>query len=271
MFNFLPFYKGYPKNTLLILGCQRSGTTLISRVFDNLVFAKVFGEYNCYANPPRGDRPLRLKPRAEVNRGLAIQREPFTVMKPIVDSQITNTLLDEIEHSSALWVYRDFKDVALSNIKKFGDFHGGHAHIEALLKPDHNNWRGQNVSDKTKNIVTKLSVANLSPLEASCLFWYARNILFFEQDLEKREKVWLWKYEQFVQTPKQLMNELMSRLGYPACKDKITANVSGESIGNAKELEISDEIDLLCSELQNKLDNVFYCQIDHVIPITLNL
>ncbi len=264
-FSYLPFQNHYPQNILFILGCQRSGTTLISRVFDNILFAKVFGEYNRFANPPKGKRALRLRTVSELSKDLAIFNQPLKVMKPIVDSQIACRLLNEVENSSVLWVYRDFKEVALSNIKKFGENHGGYAHVEAIIKSDANNWRGENISEHTQKVIEQHAEKGLNALEASCLFWYARNRLFFEQKLEASDRVTLWKYDEFVASPKLLLDQLLQKLGYPISKTRVTREVSNQSIGNAKSIEISSDIADLCSALQVELDNVFFHQQNNIV------
>ena len=111
--------------TLLIFGCQRSGTSLLTKVFERDGRTRVFNEFSALASPddPEG---LRLDDvDVDVVRlRLSRCREPLIVAKPLVESQRLDTLLRQLDNASALWIFRDYRDVVSSNITRWGISNG---------------------------------------------------------------------------------------------------------------------------------------------------
>ena len=116
------------KRVVLIVGCQRSGTTLLGEVFDQDIRAKVLQEHSRITG--RGSQALRLKPYPEVNRIIAHYRMPLVVAKPLVESHNTVTMLQGIAGSKAIWLFRHYRDVVASNIENL-PHPTGRAHDEA--------------------------------------------------------------------------------------------------------------------------------------------
>lgn len=250
-----PIYRGLPDRTIFLLGCQRSGTTMISRVFDNIGYTQVFGEYNVLANGSKEFRPLQIKDISTLADKLSTYRAPLKVMKPIVDSQRANSLLSSVPGSRVVWIVRDYEPVAISNVTKFGDNAGGFSHVAALLERNKDDWRGQAVSDETHALVSKFSKSSLSALESACLFWFARNSLYFEQQLNSNARVDLWFYDDFVNSPQNHLDRLLNSVGYPHSSVGATSHVSVERSVSVQTVAISTEIRDLCDSLIFKFRN----------------
>jgi hypothetical protein len=90
-----------PKMALFIVGCQRSGTTLMNWIFEGDLNAKVYPEVSKLSSEdPR--KQLRLNPLPKVKAVLDKDRAPLIILKPLVESQNTLQLLDYFEDSKAL-------------------------------------------------------------------------------------------------------------------------------------------------------------------------
>lgn len=247
IFQRIYYPKGYDK-CLIIMGCQRSGTTIVSRVFDRIIYAKVFGEFSTLSN----DDPnkIRLNNINKVINTLQNNHSPLIVFKPLVESHRANIILSKIQYSCVLWVFRHYIDVGLSDIKKFSK-NPGHSNLLPIINQDKNNWRYENISQKTSSIINSLYSKDLSPLDCACLFWYVRNILFFEQKLDTNGKVYLWNYDKFVQTPSQHINDLLTKMSLPAVSKKITHDVFINT--NSRSQKVNTKIKKLCDDLFDRL------------------
>ncbi len=84
---------------LMIMGCQRSGTTLLSKVFDDTFQCTVFGEYSILSDQDK--YKLRLNPEDDVIKKLNKVRSPLVVMKPLVESQNATHWLETIPKETA--------------------------------------------------------------------------------------------------------------------------------------------------------------------------
>ena len=113
-----PFPREGRKAVVLVVGCQRSGTTLMLELFDADRRSVTFPEKSRLSSAAE-DR-LRLKPLPEVKRQLERVRAPLLVLKPLVESQYVPTWLEGLDNSYAIWMYRRAENVAASDLSHFG-------------------------------------------------------------------------------------------------------------------------------------------------------
>jgi hypothetical protein len=225
-----------------------------SNIFSKIEYARVFGEFSTLSNQDKGK--IRLNKYEDVIYKLNNCNAPLIVLKPLVESQNANTLLKKIPNSSILWVYRYYKDVAYSDIKKFRK-NNGEWNILPFINDEQVNWRNENSSKASSQLVKNLYKENLSPIDLACLFWYLRNILYFEQNLDKEAHVTLWKYEAFVNTPTKLLNNILSNLDLPEQHKELSRHIYSSSINSSSKIEIHPKIEKLCEGLYSKLNTHF--------------
>ena len=242
------------KNIIFITGCQRSGTTLMTEIFDRNLNIKVFGEFSELSNMDK--YKIRLNPHNQVKIVIDKKNYPFIVLKPIVENQNISELLEFFKPSKALWMYRNFKDVALSNIKKFG-IRNGINDLTPIKNNVSNNWRNEKTTEKTRQLVDKYFSEEMDPYDAAALFWYTRNILFFDQNLENSEKVRLFKYEDIVLNTKASMKKIYQFLGVNYYKDREFSIVHSMSVDKGKKISLSPHIEKICSDLNKNLDRIY--------------
>tara|TARA_R110001592_G_scaffold361285_1_gene671604 strand:+ start:2407 stop:3225 length:819 start_codon:yes stop_codon:yes gene_type:complete len=244
------YKKGYDK-CIMIMGCQRSGTTLISHLFNQLEYCSVFGEFSILSN--KDSSGLRLNDTAEIINIFERSHAPLIVCKPLVESQNANLLLENIPNSKVLWVYRNYRDVVASDIKKFKET-AGRGNILPLINNDQSNWRCEHSSDETRHIIKSLYSDKLSSADCAALFWYARNVLFFEQGFDKNSSAYLWNYENFISSPTVIFNDLLDDLQLDKPTKNIHSDVFDDSVNKASNLTLHKDVEALCDALYQKLN-----------------
>lgn len=201
---------------------------------------------------PSEDR-LRLKPLPEVRRSLEGIRAPLLVLKPLVESQNVPVLLDGLDNSYGIWMYRSAESVAASDISYFG-VENGERNLRLLLSNKPPNWRGEVVPETTRSIVSRHYRAGMDPYDAAALFWWARTSLFFDLRLDERPDVRLCSYERLVSRPEQSMRSLYGFIGVMYPERDITSGVHREAAGRGNRVTLSSEVRRLCDELWERLE-----------------
>lgn len=246
-----PFRYTGDKQILFLVGCQCSGSTLIARIFDGDYRTTVLGEDSCITGI--GKDRLRIKTVTEIMPILDKIRFLLIIAVPKVESQRISYLLDSIPKLKAIWIYRNYKDVVYSKLNKF---QRQIEDLKCIAEKESCNWRSDRVSSKTLEIVKTFYHEEMSKQDAAALMWYARNILFFEQNLQDNDRIVQIKYEELVENPSKEMKRLYNFLEIPYPGDKIVSLVDNKSLGLGKEVEIFPEIEDLCRGLMNRLESV---------------
>jgi Sulfotransferase domain len=248
-----PFPRDGRKAVVVIVGCQRSGTSLMLELFGVDRRSVTFPERSVLSSPAE-DR-LRLKPLPDVKSTLDRFAAPLLVIKPLVESQHVPTLLDGLEDAYAIWMYRQPESVAGSDLSYFG-MENGERNLSLLLSNEPPNWRGEVVPETTRSTISRHYRPGMDPYDAAALFWWARTSLFFDLGLDERPDVRLCSYERLVADPEATMRSLYDFVGVPYPERDITRGVHRRSAGRRKDSSLSPEVRQLCDELWERLENV---------------
>lgn len=243
------------KTVLFILGCQRSGTTLMTRIFERDWQTRVFGEESRLSSDDSLHR-IRLNHLDKVVATLHDEPFPFLVAKPLVESQNVLRLLEHVPNSRALWLYRPVQDVVASDLRWFGA-RNGIDNSRPIAQGDESNWRAEHVSAETRAIVARHFAEDMDIHDAAALFWLARNRLYFENGLhrpELRARVMPLRYEQLISDPEGTMRRVYGFAGRPFPGPHLVAEVHGSSVGKGAAVPLSAEIAGLCRDLLAQLD-----------------
>ena len=243
-----------PKTVLFIVGCQRSGTTMMQRIFERDLQTKVYGEFSKLSS--RDVKKIRLNPLQEVKKAVENDSPPIIVLKPLVETQNLYALLEAFPGSKALWMYRHYKDVASSNLKNFGD-QNGLADLRPIIENEAENWRNEGVTEEVREIVKLFFTEKLSHLDAAALFWYVRNSLFFNLSLERERRVMMCRYDDLVFNPLLMMKKIYRFMDCPFPGEKIVEEVSTNSVGKGKAINLNEEIEKLCKKMLDNLDLIY--------------
>lgn len=246
------------QSILFIVGCQRSGTTMMLHVFERDLNTQCFAERSRLTTNDAA-RKIRLNSLELIKRELSKIKAPLIVIKPLVESQNTPKLLDYFENSWAVWMFRNYKDVALSNIKEFG-VQSGLSNLRPIVNKDTNNWRAEKVSEHVRETVSKYFSEDMNPYDAAVLFWFARNSIFFDLKLYENPRVMLCQYEDFVLEPEKQLGAIYQQLGQAYPTTDVTSIVHVSSRKKGKDIELSPEVEQIAQEMQKKLEATYRAQ-----------
>ncbi len=242
------------RRALFIVGCQRSGTTMMLRLFDADFNCRGFNDFSelTSADTTTG---VRWNPLPDVAAVFSRIPAPLIVAKALVETQNVRKLLDYFPYAKALFIYRRrYADVASSDMAKFGA-RNGVDNLRPIAAADPHNWRSEGASRCVQELVAGLWSEEMNPHDAAALFWYARNQLFFDLDLANHPAVMLCQYEHLTQHPAAFMRRIYDFVGIDPPEVLKTGEVRPP--GKEKVLELSREVRLLCDQLQARLDAHF--------------
>jgi len=239
------------KRILFIVGCQRSGTTLMLRIFRNDQNVKTFGEHSRLSS--NDEYKIRLNPLHLVKKDIGKVRESLIVLKPLVESQRTPKLLDYFEESKAVWMYRDYKDVASSNLFRFG-VKNGINDLRPIAENTSGNWRSDNISKSVREIIASHFSENMNPYDAAVLFWYARNRLYFDLGLDKDPNVLLCPYERLITNPAQIIKTIYRGLDQDYPGSHLHEEIHSNSVNKGENIILSPSINQLAAELLSRMN-----------------
>jgi hypothetical protein len=252
LFQFTRKHTTETQQLLLIIGCQRSGTTLMSETLGKDWNAKIYPEHSNLSSGDEVDQ-LRLNPLTVVARTLDRERFPLVVLKPLVETQNADRLLEFFHQARAIWMYRHYKDVAASNLKRFGSGNGI-KNLRYIVQDDAKNWRSERVPPDVRELIKTYFSETMNPYDAAALFWYVRNRYYFDLGLDKHPRVMKCQYSDFVTSPGQTIQAVYRFVDRPYPGDGILSEIHSTSIGKGRVVELSPEIDNLCNELWLRLN-----------------
>lgn len=241
-----------PEAVLVVLGCQRSGTTLMTQILGADPGAKVYPEHSALSAGDRRNH-LRLGDYRDTARRVAASRFPLVVLKPLVESQHAAALLDALPRARGLWMYRHYADVVRSNLARFGEGNGVR-NLRSIATRRSDDWRSEGVSEAVAKVVAQHFHDAMSAWDAAAMFWWARNALFFEQELGRRDDLRTCRYEELVADPARVVRGIYAFAGVPYPGDGVLAGVSDRSVGRGREVALSPEVRELCEAMLERLD-----------------
>ena len=241
------------QNRLLVVGCQRSGTSIMYKTFERDPNAAVYDEVSVISNKDKIEG-LRLNSLEFVLNEFDRSPASLVIAKPLVESQRISSLLDNIPRSKAIWMFRHYTDVASSNLKRFGN-DNGLSDILPIWENDQTNWRCEGLSEEVRQLISSYRNSDLRQSDAAALFWYARNSLYFQQNLDADSRVYICQYEYLVQQPKDVIRDMYQFIGVPYPTDKVLQGISARSIGKGSDIDLSPDIRELCDQMFNQLES----------------
>lgn len=237
------------RRLLHVIGCQRSGTTMLTELLDRDRRIRVFGELGeLFDDVPRHHR---LRDPDFVRRRLERSGAALNVVKPLVESHRCSELLELQDGSVALWMFRHYRDVAASNLRRFG-IRNGVDNLRPIVE-QRDDWRNAGLSDETRALVASLFDEDMAAMDAAALFWYCRNTLWFEQELAADERVRTCQYEQLVTDPSAMTEALYRWVGLPRPATDTTDFVHAGSVGKGRDGQIGADVRRVCDIMWDRL------------------
>jgi hypothetical protein len=252
LYRALRFQRSKTKTLLFVVGCQRSGTTMLMRTFALDWRSKTYGETGL-----SGEHKWKLAPAPAIADRLARQRAPFHIVKPLCDSQNVGVYLDQLPQAKAIWLYRDYAGVARSNLARWG-FASAKQNLRPLVTGDGADyWATAGATAATAAIVRRYFDEAMAPNDAAALFWYVRNRLYFDLPLVDHPQVRLYQYADLVQRPAAVLRSIYAFVEQPYPGDQIVSHIHAGSLAKGKSLALSPAIEELCAGLQQQLDECY--------------
>ena len=236
------------KTILFVFGCQRSGTTMFTQLFQKDLRSKVYGERGLSL-----DGSFDLLPLGDVSKIIQDERASLLVAKPLVESQGATDILEYFPTAKSVWMFRNYADVANSSRKRFSRETAMRNLRPFISEQAEQTFAAKRASRETEEIVRRHFSEGMSGDDAQILFWYVRNILFFDQRLDTHDRVQLCRYEDFVADPARFMQEVYEFLELTFPGAKMTADVHQRSVRRNVSLDASPDLVSLCDELQARL------------------
>ncbi len=233
------------KPVIFVAGVQRSGTNMVMDVLERSYETDVYHERDerAFNNYEMRELPV-IKALYQNSKGKKF------VIKTLCELQKLNDLMAAFPDSKVIWVLRHYDDSINSMLVSFRN----QANQAKQVANDRlgSQWRGQGMSDKTHQLVRELVHDDISDATGAAIFWYYRNILFFEQGLDKNKNVMLISYENLVQKPQQQFQKIFDFLGLKYTP-RISRNVHARSIRLREPKIIDSKVRSLCETLHNQL------------------
>lgn len=234
-----------------IFGCQRSGTTILARVLGLVPSANLYGEGDQpYFYQKEHLRYLRLRPESEIRELLSKERNRYTLLKPLYESQNASDLIASFNNSKAIWIFRNYPNVINSHVNTYTDSHDGVSYINDMLRRKTLSWKNENLPDDIIELLDEYSNKDFSSETGYALFWLARNSLYFK--LNDNPNVKLVNYEDMVSNPISELCRIFAFLGLPF-KDKYAKIIHARSTAKQLNLPVDKKINDICNSMYAQL------------------
>jgi hypothetical protein len=236
---------------LFLVGVQRSGTNLLAHGLDELPEFQVYNEGNTRAFDNYRIRALPTI-KALVEKGGA----KFVLFKPLCDSHRTVEMLDYFgPPARAIWAYRSVDGRVRSAVAKFGDSNLRvlRAFAAGEVQKPWNIWQIEGLSAESAAFIRSFDFNSMSAESAAALFWYARNALYFELELNRRPDITLVNYDEFLSDPRRIAVGLCRFLDVPY-RNAMIASIDPRRPSQRPPLPVDPRIHERCSALKERLD-----------------
>lgn len=232
---------------VFICGVQRSGTTMLGACLERSPEVWHYPEHDPYAF-----ENYILRDNATIQS--LVSNNPFKtlVFKPLTDSHRVNDLMSRFGEGMGIWMFRRYEDRANSAVVKFG------AHNLEVLTDISNDknldiWQAQGLVEEDILLIKSFDYSDMNPGEAASLFWYLRNKLFFNQELNNDKRVMPVCYEELVNDPEGTMRKVCAHIGVQY-RPYIISGIHARSLGKQQAPDIRSEITTLCDDMYARLD-----------------
>jgi hypothetical protein len=244
----LGFTRVAPEQTpVLVVGLQRSGTTMLMDIFHLHPETEVFDE----ARDSRCFVDFRLRDLQTLRQVIGASHYRFPCFKVIADSHILPSILDRLPNAKVLWMYREPGPNAASRLVKFPQ---GTASIRAVCA-DHagRGWFAEGLSQPVRSTLRSLDCSRFTDFDYAHLVWWARNQLYFEMELASDPRVRPLRYETLVANPEPTMRALCDWTGM-GWSEMSMRFVHGRCMKKSNLPPLDPQVASLCVALLARLD-----------------
>ncbi len=238
------------KLPVFVVGCNRSGTNMVCAALGKSPHGWAYQE----SELSLAFSAYHLRADSIIKWLIRHTPAPLVSFGSILDSQSTDELLSRFDGAKAIWVYRRYEDVANSCAR----MQWGHSLKDLVRWAARGEFeklgaRGRRISSDTVQLFGELIGEDLSNEAAACLYWYMRNQLYFDLNLDQDPRVLIVQYEDTVQNPVQAFRRIFHFLGLPFDPSTVDG-VFASSVGKHTWLGTDLAIQEVCDALKERLD-----------------
>lgn len=241
-----------------IFGCQRSGTTILSDAINlcPVVWGYGEGEPPYFYQDKSGPHYLRLKSVKLISDLLQHEKSRYILLKPLYDSQYSETIVNAFPKSKGLWIYRNHIDVVDSHIKYYKKFDGA-SYIQGVFDMDKKNWQNEIILEESISTLEKYSNIKINSETGYALFWLVRNGLYFP--VKNNKNFLIVNYEELVTRPEKELKKVFSFIGLPF-HEKYSSIIHAKALNKKVNFTLDDQINRLCTNMMNRLNEAWEAQ-----------
>jgi len=237
-------------NTLpvFIMGCGRSGTTMLLNAFHRDDRVEALGE-----NDPK----ISLNYMLMTDKlALAIKycKAPVLISKPILNSFDALMALKSYERAKIIWLLRDYKDMIASSIKMFGPVASGYMKNLVLFKKG-DNWLSAGMPTETLEILSKLDSTAFTDYDWMGLLWWSVNRTIMIDRLYESERLLLLKYEALVGDPNAVFRQVYEYIGLQY-NNRASKYVYASSVGRGAAIQLHAHVQEMCNNLAAEVNAI---------------
>lgn len=240
-----------PRAHIFIAGMQRSGTNMLMDTLERSLLTDVYHETD-----KRAFENYQMKDIHTIRNLAQASKANFFIIKALCESDSINLFLDKFKPAKAIWIIRNYYDVAYSAIRSFSNFTPQLIRL-ASGKNRKEDWRARGMSDETRDLIGTVADQEMGELNAAAMMWYYRNVLFFEQGLDSDSRVGLVYYEDLIKDPVPRFQSIFDFLEIPYYTPSITKHIHKDSLRkNKRSTPLSPQVQSICNDLQFRFDSV---------------
>lgn len=252
----------HEKIPVFVLGCQRSGTSMILKILEHYPECLVCHEGNSFLY----NSSYRIRYDIRIKYAIEKSDKKIIVFKPLNDMQHTDRFFNLHTKVKAIWIYRNYHDVANSAVEKWG-----HSHKNIMNSISKGNFKEhpghityqERMKPETLEQVKMVFKKNMSYEDGAALLWYVRNKIYFDLSLDKDHRVLLIKYEDLVANPIQHFKTIFDFISCPFNKEYVK-DIHDSSVKKRPWPIIDFKIKCLCDEITGRLSNQYDFQIGNL-------
>ncbi len=246
-----------------MVGFQRSGTNMTVAALSKNSSIELFneGDKRAFVN-------FKLKELPEIDQLLdkkTYDNKVIALFKPISDTPRSLFWLQEVPQLKILFCFRNYADVVNSQANTFGNKGANllRNYLQEMQSSSHSLLRelyGEKRELNCLNILNKYYDKQLGDNSVFALSWLFMNSLYFDLQLNEKQRVLPVCYEETVRNPKVVFKGICKFLGvefHPHMIDSIHRKSVKKNIAPEIDREIESECKLRYQQLVNDTDRKY--------------
>jgi hypothetical protein len=153
----------------------------------------------------------RLLDLEKVATRLGAERNRFTVIKPLCESQRANELLGRFPHAQIVWIFRHYATCITSHMHWYRGKHDPVQYVQDVVDSAASSWKCVGLSMQSRARLADYQHVQLTAGSAYAIYWLARNLLYF--NMMRSGRVHLVNYEALIDDPQAQSKRIFRALG----------------------------------------------------------